>query len=491
MTEGSRRVPLRSLFVLAVFVIFSFLAGRIYLVMGDDGSYIALARSLHAGQYRAINVPDHPVQTQYPPLFPLLLYPVAGLPEGSIGVARLWVACWALLAVFPLAAVARARDPDTGYFSLLPFLVSPLFAEYSTTILTESLYVTLAYAVLARAMDATSTSTGRFDPLIPLGLVFAWLTRSSGVALVAAVVLAFFLRRQYRAGARTVLLVALGMSPWWFWQLSHQSDYIRDHIMAANIYDPSAGTYSLFDLITRRVPYNLTRYAGRVLADVIFAPWFRPISPRTTLFALKVFASVLAGAAIALGLFRRCRSRSWSVEELYVLFSAGLFLIHPVFADRYLYAILPSLIGYFLLSWSSPRHRINASIVLAALSLAGCVLALAEPIPRDDAAYMEAVEWIDEHAREDDLVLARKATAVWYYTGRVSTGYPAEPDAAIWSHPRLRYVIRDDYVIGIHAASRYLDPLLVDTSTFSLAFTSAILPEVRIYEIHRASALNP
>lgn len=484
MNGGSEASSLKRLLVLAALVLFAFLAGRFYLVMGDDGTYIALARSLRAGMYRAINAPGAPPQTQYPPVFPLLLYPVANLPEGSVGVLRFWVACWSLLAVFPVARLARLRDPETGMLAALPFLVSSLFGEYSTSVMTESVFVMLAYAVLVRAMTAT-----RFDPLVAAGLLLAWLMRSSGVALVAAGLLNMLLRRQYRAAAVTTAIVVIGMAPWWLWQAAHQSDYIRGHILMADIYDPSAGSLAPYELITRRAPYNLVRYVGRVLADVMMPPWFRSVAPHTPLFSIKVAASVLLGIMIAVGAVRKLRTRSWSAEDLYVGISIAMFLVHTVFADRYLYAILPSLFGYALFAWPTIRLRKAAAIALGAVSIVGCVVAIAEPVAREDAAYVEAVEWIDEHAGPDDVVLARKPAAVWFYTGRPSTGYPAGP-SDVWSDPRVRYVIRDDYTIGVHAARRYLDPLLADTATFTPVFASDILPEVKIYRIHHGAA-NP
>lgn len=442
------------LFVLAAVVLYSFLAARFYLVSGDDGTYIALARSLQAGEYRAINVPGDPVQTQYPPLFPLLLTPFANLP---VGVMRLWVAALSLLALFPIIRAAIIRDPKFGLAAALLFVLSPLYGEYSTSVLTETLFVGIAYAVLTRA------ARGILDPFLPIGLLAAWYLKSAALALVAAVIVNDLIARRWKSAFATTAIVGIGMAPWWWWQAAHGSDYVRSHILIADIYDLDSPALSFTGILTERIPHNLSRYVGRVVADVMTVPYFRSIAPWTPLFPLKIFASVFLSIIVVVGFFRS-RMR---IENIYCIFLAGLLLVHPVFADRYLYMMLPSLFGFFALAIPNRKVLIGS----AAFLLVGCILAIETPIPPQDAAYYQAVDWIKEHTPEDAVIAARKPAAVWYYTGRKSVGYPS----AI-----ADYVIRDDYVIGVHSARKYVDPVFAGAES---AFVSDILPDVKVYKV--------
>ncbi len=476
---------MKRLLVLAALLLFAFLAGRFYLVTGDDATYLALARSIHEGRYASINVPGDPPQVQYPPLFPLLLYPIAALPPESVGTARLWVAAWSVLAVAAVALAARRRDPATGLVAALPFAVSPLFGEYGTSVLPEILFIGLCYAVLVRLGRSTDPGAPPgIDPFIPLGLGAAWLLKSAALPLVLAALSWLAWKRRAAALAATVLVLAVGMAPWWLWQASHGSDYVRSHILQADIYDPSSGVLSPLEIFTRRVPHNAARYAGRIAADVLLPPFFRAIPPGGVLFPLKVGASLAIAAAVLGGALRRVRSGGFGPEELFVVLSVGMYLVHPVYSDRYLFSIYPSLAGYLLHLFSSPVRRARVAVAWSAILVAGSVLAVGAPVPREDVAYFKAVEWVGEHARANDLVLARKPAAVWFYTGRKAMSYPATTDTRAWP-PGARFVIRDSYTIGVATAALHADPVLSDGRFFRRVYVSDILPEVRIYEARR------
>lgn len=471
---------MKRLLLFAALVLFVFLSHRWYMVSGDDGAYIAQARSIREGAYRAINVPGAPIQTQYPPLFPLILYPVANQPPGNLGIIRLWSAAWSLLAVAAVFAAGRARNPKTALFAAALFAASPLFGEYATSVLPETLFIGISYAVLTRVQFS---DPGRRDWFIPLGLAAAWLTKSAGAALLIAVLLWYARHRRWREMFLYSGLALLLLAPWLLWQNLHAGDYIRGHILQRDIYDPSAGAISPLGLFTERLPYNLSRYVGRITVDVLLPPFFRGVAPWTTLFPLKVGVSLALSLLVAFGFFRSIRHGGWRPEEIFVVTAGLMFLVHPVFADRYLYALLPSLIGYALLAIPRAAWIPRVAIIYGFVLLLGGALSILTPIDRREAAYVQAVEWLGEHSRPGEIVLARKPTMVWFYARRQAAGYPA----GAWPPALFEtadWVIRDDYTIGVHAAKRYLDPVLADTSRFSVAFTSTILPSVRIYRIH-------
>jgi hypothetical protein len=481
----SDRTRWARLIALAALLLFGFLAARPYFVAGDDGTFIALSRSIREGEYRAINVPGQPPQVQYPPLFPLILAPFATLPSGSVGVLQLWVAALSLIAVPAVGLVSLRRDPALGLLGALPFVVSPLFGEYSTSILTETPFVAVSYAVIARVWTLRNRggSPDCTDMLVPLGLLAAWLMRTSGVALVVTVIPFLWLHGQRRTAVASLVVVLLGMSPWWAWQTMHESDYVRSHILQRDIYDATRGTLSPLQILTERIPYNLTRYVGRILPDVLLVPWFREVAPRTPYFPLKVIASLALAGILGAGMLRRVRRAGrLDVEDSYVLVSGAMFLVHPVFADRYLYAILPTLCGYlFEAAPSFARKRV--AVAWSALLLVGCLASVIAPVDSREAAYVQAVEWLAEHANKDDVVLARRPVAVWYYAGCPSRGYGAEETADSFV-AAARWIIRDEYNIGIHAARRDLDPILEsDTARFAPVFVSDILPSVQVFSV--------
>ncbi len=476
---------MKRLLALASIVLFAFLAGQRYVVSGDDGTYIALARSISQGSYRAINVPGEPIQAQYPPLFPLLLVPVAHLPASALGAVRLWASAWSLLAVVAIAILARRRDPRIGILGALPVVVSPFFGIFGTAVLTEGLFLCLSYAVLCRLASTTDRAAiepgraSQLDLALPLGVAAAWLAKSLGVALAVAVVLHLVGRRRFRQALFTAGIILAAMSPWWAWQAAHSSDYVRGHILQRDIYDPAAGTLDLASLLVERVPLNASRYVGRILPELLLPPFVADLPNVGWPRALKALTGGFLGLVVLVGFWRRWRRDRFGAEELFVVLMSSTFLLHPVYADRYLFLLLPSLVGYIFAAVSDPLLSRRLVVAWGALLVAGCALTLTARTAPEDLAYYEAVDWIKEHAPAESTILARKPTAVWYYTGRKAMGYSATTDLSAW-HPG-DFVIRDEYTIGIHAARLYVDPVVADSTLFTLAWSSAILPSVRIY----------
>lgn len=462
-------------------VLFAFLAGHFHFVTADDGTYLALARSLHLGTYRAINVPGAPPQTQYPPLLPLILFPVANYPPGSLGVVRLWMALWSLLAVLAVSRAARWRDPEVGLFAVLPVVSSALFGEYGTSIMTEPLFVALAYAVVTRTQTLLDGSgRARPDWLLPFGCLFALLLRASAVALIASTLIVLLWHRRWRQILLVGIVVIVGMSPWWFWQQFHQSDYLRSHVLMRDIYDPLSGTITPRELLWGRIPHNAFRYAGRIVVDVLLPPFFRSIAPWTPLFGVKMLASILLTLGCLAGFWRHVRRTRVSAETVYVAATVAMLLVYPVFSDRYLFVLLPSLVGYLLLLFRDPRWRRRFAVAWSAVLLAGSIMAIQTLPGREEIAYLQAVEWVGENAPPGIVVLARRPVQVWYYTGHRSTGYPTDTTVENWPTGDY-FVIRDDFTIGINSAEKYADPVVRDTAYFLRCFTAPAHDKVAVY----------
>lgn len=465
-------------------VLFAFLAGKTYIVSGDGGTYIALSQSLHQGTYRAINVPGEPIQTQYPPLFPILLYPVAYQPSGSIGLVRCWVAAWSFLAVFAIARAASLRDKEIGVLAALPFLASCLYGEFGTSVLTECVFITICYAVVNRTQiwieSCKEIPDRKLDLLIPVGAGLAMLLKTAAVALVAAVFLMMLRHKKFRALCISVAILGMMLAPWWTWQNMHKSDYIQSHILMKDTYDRESEFLTPLEVLTYRVPHNASRYVGRITVDVLLPPYFRSIAPWTTYFWIKVGMSLILSIFCLYGFFRHCVKTKVTTEDLFAACMMGLLLLHPVFADRYMFFILPSMAGYLLFAFHNVVLRRKIAIVWSGIVLIGCVVSLGTPTSREDVSYIEAVNWLAENNTEQELVLARKPTTVWYYTGAQSRAYPVTANPDLWPGGSY-YVIRDSFVVGVPAAQMYVEPVVTNEQKFEKTFTSSILDEVKVY----------
>jgi len=397
----------------------------------DDGVYLALAQSLADGDgYTYANLPGDVPGVKYPPLYPAVLagalellpaYPgnlaaLKALNAALIGLAAalsllVFVAAWrgptsaggsefvrpdvvmpdhdarvrigpvAALAVFGLAALLAWSSAQTMVLA--------------TALLSEPLFLVAAFAALGLA--------GRRDAhpaLVGLLAAAAFLTRSIGVAVVAAVVAAELLRRGPRLGRRLKRLAYLAagtlppMAAWLTWSAA-RADQIPEPLVGQ--YGSYAGWYAGgVGGLPGRLGEIATAHSPTFLSNLEML-WIPDAASTTANFVLAVLGVVtLVGAAriargnLALALF----------PFAYLL----VVLTWPYEPDRFFYAIIPAL----------------------TLLLAAGALALTERIREDmprwggpAVAVVAGVLWLNSAAYEAEA-----------HTNRAWTMFQAAPAAA-------------------------------------------------------------
>lgn len=187
----------------------------------DDAIYVLLAKSVAAGEgYGLSHLPVDVPGVKYPPLYPLSLVPFWVL-AGSQGAALyamklangLYIGVAAGLFAFLLLDLGLLVTPLALGVALIGFLAGSIMLV-SSGLLSEPLYLALLFLSLWLT-DRTDEQPG-VGRLIAIGVLAAlvFLTRSIGVALLAAVVFAVW----YRHGRRSALSVAgtagLVILPW-------------------------------------------------------------------------------------------------------------------------------------------------------------------------------------------------------------------------------------------------------------------------------------
>src|SRR6516164_5249527 len=172
----------------------------------DDGIYVTAAKALATGHgYRVISLPGDPVDTKSPPLYPLLLSLVwrvsPSFPEN--------LPCMMVLSVLAgLASLALAWLYLTrcGYANppqaLLVLALTAL--SWRTVVLSSGVYSELFFEALSIGAlflaEKQERNGGEWTTGLCLGSVMglAFLTRTSGLALVLAIVAYCVLRRRVR-----------------------------------------------------------------------------------------------------------------------------------------------------------------------------------------------------------------------------------------------------------------------------------------------------
>lgn len=330
----------------------------------DDAIYLATAKSLAEGTgYRHIELASQPLQTKYPVLYPavlalaflvspgypanlpLLLLPTAVAAAGLVGLSALY---W--------RAVLRERAGGTWALAALA-AASPAIVAFVRYTMSDLLYGVLAIAALlcldGRSAAAPTPRAARGWVAAGAGLIgLAVLTRSIGVSLAGAAVLALLLRRRLAdAGIATgvVLLCAL---PWWAWQAWAAA--VNGPLQTALLEAPDL-SYALW--LPRELEQTLRTVGQNLFRSTLSLAYFQLALPAD--FVASAFSGrswqtpALHGLcygilALLLGGFARSFRRGWQTLHVYALFYAGMVLAWPFDPHRFLIPWTPFLL-YFLL----------------------------------------------------------------------------------------------------------------------------------------------
>ncbi len=297
-------------------------------LLSDSYVYLAAAQALGRDDTLLAHiVASYP----FPPLFPLVLGAVGGgsaAPERSYlcgaallaGVAVLFLR-WLRAEGVPFAAAAAAA---------LAFACLPLSLQIAMGILSEPLY-------LLCVLGATLALTARGNAWWTAALLVAAasLTRSVGVAAIAAFVAHWVLNRGWRHARAAPLVAALPFACWTLARkLGGWSDYAVD--------------MSTEQLSRRLLEANLDAWRAYAVKGVDLM-----LRDHTA-----VVLGVLGAAAALVWLARRARGR---FDALYVAAYLAIMAIwpYPHHAARFLFALIPFALAYAVLGGGSLCARLR------------------------------------------------------------------------------------------------------------------------------------
>jgi hypothetical protein len=213
-------------------------------IFHDDGIYVVTARALAEGQgYRIISLPESPPQTKYPILFPWLLslvwriapvfpdnVPLLRIVPVAATVVWLWLS-WQLL--------LKCGTPRPAVIAVVALTAaSPWVVFLGTSLLSETLFAALLTGSLLflTKLHEDSPPVGRVCALAGLLAGACFLTRTAGIAVVAAGFV-WLLMNGRRVGAVIFGTAAASLVvPWALWVLSHTGANAESSYYSASIY---------------------------------------------------------------------------------------------------------------------------------------------------------------------------------------------------------------------------------------------------------------
>lgn len=401
----------------------------------DDGVYLALGQSLADGAgFTYANLPGEIPGVKYPPMYPALLAVgntvLPAYPANVRYLKALNALLMGLAAGLTYLAFARRGD---GAARQLVFAVGALLAfssaqtlTLSTVLLSESLFLVLAMGTLL-----LPTLERRQLVLVGLGAAAAFLTRSVGISLIAAVIAAEFMASGGWKGdrtRRTAILVPVSLVPailWWAWSGLRMADVPA--VFAGNYGSylswyagDGSGVGSIIELAVRHWPPLLT---------ALEQLWIPNAAPLTASFILLVISGLCITGLIRIGR-RRPALALFPVMYLVVV------LLWPYEPDRFYYAILPLLTMFAIeggcaavdmLRKDVPRFGVPFALVVVGLLLFNSVRhqvrsheartwTLFQVAPA--ATYGPLLTWIRDNTPDDAVVAAGLDPLVYWETGR-------------------------------------------------------------------------
>lgn len=456
---------------------------------GDNAGYMILGESLREGLgYRDLHLPGTPLHAKYPPLYPAVLA-VLGW-AGGLQLFKLASLVFTTAAVWLTARLGRrwlGEIPALAASAVVA--VNPVLLEYSHFVLSEALFTLLLLLSLERA--AASGSEGRLSWAAIAAAAAAFLTRTAGLPLLAAVVLYGLVRGGRRAALAALAPAAAVAGGWSLYQRLADpggTGYLAEFAMV-NPYDPSAGTVGVAGLL-RRTAVNAWTYVSEVLPASLLGG-----GEGSVLLAL---AGGLAAALAAGGWIARAGERLGAAELFTVLYLALIVVWPSVWTDRrFLLPVLPVLVLYVLggalaagrllrrrargggegqgaVGGPAVRYGAAAALLLAIPAVAGglskvpdrlrCVAAYragSPCLPPALASFFGAADWARENTAEEALFANRKPRFFYWRGRRRGDTYRFSPEPSLVLRDMERmgaaYVVVDNLSA---TTPRYLIPTI-------------------------------
>jgi hypothetical protein len=415
----------------------------------DDGIYLETAKALATGHgYRILSLPSEMAQTKYPVLYPAVLasvwklwpeFPrnVVLLKSVSLLFTILW--CWVSL-------IFMREFTNFGvhaWWIILFTLVSPWVVFLSGVTLADTMFAFLSmYCVLllSRVVEARAQR-----PLLTVALAAsiasgAFLTRSAGVALVAAAVLLLLLRRMPRGAVVFAFVCGLMCAPWLLWQAAHPGplDFVQSYYSQLN-YGPGANVFQGFTLPQALTIARLN--AMHIYVSLSTVAGF-PFVPAMFVISLPLWIFILIGAV-------RGGSPGWMPMRLWVLFYSGLLVCWAYPPYRFIVPIFPVLLMF---GYEGFRLTLGKGLKVPAVRIGGMGLVLlsfaclVRQISTDSLATIrtgtaaagddwratgEIMDWIRDNTAPDAVIAADLDPTIYLYTGRKAIRFFSRP---YWSY---------------------------------------------------------
>lgn len=405
----------------------------------DDAAYVVLAESLRDGHYRESWQVEGPFHARYPPGYPAVLATWTGL-FGSSHDTMVTLNLLFLLGTLAFAFVGARRVFGDGaaLAGLGVVACNPYLHQYTGEVSSEPLYTVLTLAALAGLVVA---KPDRWR-LVAIGgaAIVATMSRSIGVALLAAILVHWALERRWRGALWFAAACAATVGAWLLWTALAPPESATEGYVTAIV---GPVRESFFGRVLLRPMRLAVRFGSSVL------PWALAIPTVAGTWVDNLIAVALMGGGLATGLV--VLWQKWRPAAIYLVLYGGILLLWWA-APRLLVPLLPLLVpaivgGLYVLGrrFSRPLGVALAAAFALPVAANGVVMSLqqvrervacerVEGIPtggcltEDQESYFQALRHIRSKTPPDARVYTAKPEPLFLYAQRKTP-----PRSVVWS----------------------------------------------------------
>jgi 4-amino-4-deoxy-L-arabinose transferase-like glycosyltransferase len=444
-------------------IIFEFIPNGFYDLGGDSAQYIILSEGINQGKwFKAINFPGEPFYFYYPPVFPLLLYPIVRFFGRNFFLMRFLVAMLGYLSLFFLYKLFKEYiDEKIAFFITTVLAINWVFIYYSTgPILSDVPYLFISsFTLLSGSRYLKSGNVlNRQGLLLILGLILSYFTRYIGITLFLGIVTVFLLSAQ-KDRTRKLSLIGFGFFvAFLLWQLatnlisSPASGLHSNQILLVNPYQPFLSNvinhpgYLFVRFIQGANYYYLL--IGQSLSFNLLDRW-------KLLAEIFYFTSFLF---IFLGFCLEFRKDKACMFQYYFLLYFILIILWPFREGvRFVLPILPFLFFYFFSGAMYIFSSIGRRFFLPGVSFIVCMFFIFNTlnlfyifksapsdfknIPKEGQNFIDLHNWIKSNLKDSGFIISRKPTITYFYTGHKAFCYPF----TLNPHQLWQFVVKNNF----------------------------------------------
>ncbi len=449
---------------------------------GDSAQYIIIANSINNFTgYRAINFPQEPFVTHYPPVFPLLLAVVIFLFGNNFFLMHVLIVLFGYLSLGAVFLLLKKYWQNKYVFLIIVFFAfSFSYVIYSTkNILSDIPYLFFSifsifwlerYIYQKKILTKEAFLTAVF-------ILLSFFCRYLGVSIFIAAIVALIIKREFRKASFISSIFLLAIAAWSICAAIKSAHLFGEHLKLfsyANPYLPNQGKMLLQpQYLMERLISGLSYYYKIIGESII-------IVPLGLNYKLPSFLNIASVFIVLSGLISRfIKSKYCSIHYYFLVY---LFMIiisnHGVFGEgkRYILPILPLLFFYFFsgLKWTVGFLKLKIrGYIFWTLTIALFISNLfflsqnlrhykgLESLSKPGINFLLAHRWMAENLTDEAVIYSRKPTVTYLYTGHKSVCYPFTHELGkIYDDlicNNVKYIVVDEFS---YITWNYLDPFV-------------------------------